>query len=134
MCKRGLTPADGLTSSFYNETEYLHGNTFLPYLNNVIYPNSTYTTNFETLDKMLLIEATEDTVVYPYQAEQFGGWEFTDDPKNLTLYSMTQAPFYNKFGLKTMNEAGKISFNSFKGNHLQFSNDFWNTQVLPHLK
>ena len=36
-------------------------------------------------------------------------------------------------GIKTMDEAGKIKLNSFVGNHLQFSDQFWNTEVLPYL-
>lgn len=38
--------------------------------------NGSYRANMVSLNKLVLVEATEDTVVYPYQSEQFGGYEW----------------------------------------------------------
>ncbi len=35
-----------------------------------------YKTNMLTLNALVLVEATEDEIVYPYQSEQFGGYRW----------------------------------------------------------
>ena len=92
--------------------------------------NATFKANWASLSKLVLIEATEDTVVYPYQSEQFGGYSpgTTDQVYNYT----TWGPYTSdSFGLRTLFEAGKVTLGSYKGDHLRFSDEFWNTQVLP---
>jgi hypothetical protein len=60
-----------------NETLYLTQNRFLPQLNNELpAKNGSYKANMVSLNKLVLVEATEDTIVYPYQSEQFGGYEW----------------------------------------------------------
>lgn len=50
-----------------------------------------------------------------------------------TIYNMTQGGVYiNDFiGLKELNEAGKIQFNSYAGQHVQFPQSFWDNVILP---
>ena len=36
--------------------------------------NATFKKQMTSLNKLVLVEATEDTSVYPYQSEQFGGY------------------------------------------------------------
>lgn len=122
--------------TFWNRTEYLGQNTFLPYLNNEIpgKHNATYTSNFRSLEKVLLGMALNDTVVYPHESEQFGGYAFTDGDKDTkTVYTMREWSQYKNdaFGLRTLDEAGKISFAQFQGDHLRFSDEWWNAVVLP---
>lgn len=60
-----------------NETLYLTENRFLPQLNNELpAKNGSYKAHMISLNKLVLVEATEDTIVYPYQSEQFGGYEW----------------------------------------------------------
>ncbi len=44
--------------------------------NEVSGKNASYKSNMLTLNKLVLAEATEDTIVYPYQSEQFGGYQW----------------------------------------------------------
>ena len=50
-----------------------------------------------------------------------------------TIYNMTEGGVYiNDFiGLKELNEAGKIQFNSYAGQHVQFPQSFWDNVILP---
>lgn len=124
-----------------NEQQYLDGNKWLTSLNNQgnfsgNNANSTYTSNWASLDQLLLVGATEDTVVYPWQSEWFGGWDWTDSPSApLTVFNYTEWPPYqnNAFGLKTLIDAGSVTFKSYAGDHLRFSTEFWNDNVLPVL-
>lgn len=116
-----------------NETQYLHENKYLPALNNQLpNRNASYVDAITKLDKMFLVEATKDTVVYPFASEQFGGYQFgTKD----TVFTLRQGRLYtdNLFGLKTLDQASKVQTSSFVGDHLRFSNQYWEDTILPVL-
>ncbi|KAA0163410.1 hypothetical protein FNF31_00587 [Cafeteria roenbergensis] len=115
-----------------NKSLYLSGNPFLPALNGQTTVNETYKRNFESLNSVTLGMALNDTVVYPKESEQFGGYAWgTKD----TVFTMRQADFYesNSFGLRTLNEAGKVSMVQYEGDHLRFSDAWWNANILPRL-
>lgn len=42
--------------------------------NDLAKKNQTFKANMISLNKLALVEATLDTIVYPYQSEQFGGY------------------------------------------------------------
>lgn len=75
--------------------------------------------NFAKTKRFVMIKAEKDSMVYPHEGEWWGS--FHADGK--TILSMKDTEWYKKdlFGLKTADQAGKIFFNSTKGNHLQFS-------------
>merc|ERR1719373_582071 len=82
---------------------------FLPYINNEIKgkENATYSANFKSLEKLVLVMAADDTVVKPKESEHFG---FFKDGSMSELVGMKDAPWYTEdwFGLKTLDQAGKI--------------------------
>merc|ERR1712217_547341 len=88
--------------------------------------NNTFKTNFESLKHMAMIKAMKDTMVFPNEGEWWGQFEEGSLKKVL---SMRDTPNYknNNFGLKTLDEANKLSFNTTAGNHLQFSQEelYW---------
>jgi palmitoyl-protein thioesterase len=98
---------------------------FLPYINNEVQgqENATYTSNFEALEKLVLVMAEDDTMVHPKESEHFG---YFKDGSNKELVDLQDAPWYteNWFGLKTLDEAKKIDFKSTPGNHLRFTQEF----------
>jgi palmitoyl-protein thioesterase len=81
----------------------------------------TFSTNFAKTKRFAMIKALGDSMVYPHEGEHWGA--FDSDGK--TLLTMKETEWYKKdlFGLKTADEAGKILFNTTKGNHLQFGHD-----------
>jgi len=83
--------------------------------------NATYKENFVKVKRYIMIKAEKDTMIYPNEGEWWGG--FSDDFK--TVVPMKEMPYYTEdtFGLKTVDEAGKIFFNSTAGDHLQFSKE-----------
>merc|ERR1712151_1353484 len=98
---------------------------FLPYINNEVQgqQNATYTKNFESLEKLVLVMAEGDTMVHPKESEHFG---YFKDGSMKELVAMEDAPWYteNWFGLKTLNEAKKIDQLSTPGNHLRIDQIF----------
>lgn len=83
--------------------------------------NQTYNDNFAKVKKFVWIMATEDGMVWPKEGEHWGA----PDPKDpfRRILPMNETEWYQKdlFGLKTAQEAGKNYFETFEGDHLQFS-------------
>lgn len=83
--------------------------------------NETLKENFAKTDQYVWVLGTEDTVVWPREGEWFGAMD-PEDPWN-TVLPMNETAWYKDdlFGLRTADEAGKNNFESFDGNHLDFS-------------
>ena len=102
---------------------YQHYARFLPDINNEKLPvsnNSTYTRNFLQLERLVLVKAKKDTMVFPSESEWFGEYA----PKDYaTVLSMKETEGYktDSFGLQSLHTAKKIHFESTEGNHLDFS-------------
>jgi len=82
--------------------------------------NQTLKDNF-IKTKFAMVKADKDSMVYPNEGEQWGA--IKDNGK--AIQSMTETKFYKQdlFGLKTVDEAGSMSFEETSGDHLQFTND-----------
>ena len=121
--------------SYDNETEYLTRNPFLPKINNQVQHgnSSLYKQRLSSLDNLVLAEALQDTVVYPYQSEQFGGYSW-DSGDNKTIFTFTESDQYvdNLLGLKDLYDNNQISFLSFEGDHLRFNDSWWAEEIMPY--
>jgi len=84
--------------------------------------NQTYKDNFVSVKRYAMIKAMKDTMVFPNEGEWWGHFE---DGSQKKVLSMKETRWYTEdlFGLKTVDEANKIVFNTTSGNHLQFSHD-----------
>ena len=73
---------------------------------------------------------TKDVVIHPRET----AW-FQHADVNGTVVPLNQTDFYKKdfIGLKTLVDAGKVTFGTFDGDHLQFTTDEFNTKVIPAL-
>ena len=95
----------------------------MPELNNEKNFNQTFKDNFASLDSLTLVKALNDTMVYPNDSEWFG---FFKDGSQKEKVAMKDTDLYknDNFGLKTLDEAGKITFYSTEGDHLSFGEAF----------
>ena len=82
--------------------------------------NATYKANFVTVNKYVMVKALLDTMVFPNEGEHWGHFE---DGTSYKAIPMAETRWYKEdlFGLKTVDEAGKIHFETTPGNHLQFT-------------
>merc|ERR1711920_551985 len=83
----------------------------------------TYSQNFKSLEKLVLVMAAGDTMVKPKESEHFG---FFKDGSMSELVDMRDAPWYTEdwFGLKSLDQAKKIDQYTTPGDHLRFTRDF----------
>jgi len=116
-----------------NLAEYRKYDHFLPYINNEVQgkQNSTYAENFKALEKLVLVMASDDTMVHPKESEHFG---FFKDGSLSELVDMKDAPWYKEdwFGLRALDAAKKIETYSTPGNHLQFGMAFLEQMVAKY--
>ena len=85
---------------------------------------------FSDINGGMFIKFSEDTVIYPKET----AW-FQQLDKNGDLLPLNATDFYNNdyIGLKSLNEAGKAKFITFKGDHLQFTEDDVKNTIIPFL-
>lgn len=84
--------------------------------------NATYKKNFIAVEKFIMVKAAKDTMIFPNDSEQWG--HFADGSLK-DIVAMKDTKWYTEdlFGLKTVDEAGKIFFEETSGDHLQFTNE-----------
>lgn len=95
--------------------------------------NQTLKDNYAKTETFVWIMATDDGMVWPKEGEQWGA----PDPKNpfQNILPREQTEWFQKdlFGLKTAEDAGKNHYESFKGDHLQFSMDDFDGWINTYL-
>jgi palmitoyl-protein thioesterase len=95
--------------------------------------NQTLKDNYAKTETFVWIMATDDGMVWPKEGEQWGA----PDPKNpfQNILPREQTEWFQKdlFGLKTAEDAGKNHYESFKGDHLQFSMDDFDGWISTYL-
>jgi len=111
----------------YKDSKYLSNSEIAQWNNeNSANVNQTFKDNFVKTKKFAMIKAMKDTMVFPNEGEWWGEFEAGSRSKVL---NMRQTPNYIKdlYGLKTVDQAGKIVMNTTSGNHLQFKEDqlYW---------
>lgn len=106
----------------HHMSEYLADSVFLPFVNNEEGDPAAMASNkerFSSLNGLMLVMFTEDSVVYPKESE----W-FQELNSMMRVEPLEKSAFYQSdaIGLKTLNEAGKVQFVSIVGDHLEFTN------------
>lgn len=121
----------------------LHTETpIMPNLNNLITRNTSYVAALAAIENIVLSEALNDTVVYPYQSEQFGGYAWTDaagkdKPTTLEFNSSANDQWAtDNLGLRTRAQTAPetLVLSSFEGDHIRFSDAYWDTVIMPFLQ
>lgn len=91
-----------------------------------------YETNLKKLNKMVLIKFNQDTMVVPRESSHFG---YYTPGQQTEISNMTDLPVFteDRIGLKDMLENDQIVFLSTDGDHLQFTEEFFEDQIVPYL-
>jgi palmitoyl-protein thioesterase len=114
-------------------TTYLKDSVFLPALNNE-HSSSDYASlrkaSFSGINAGLFVMFSEDTVIYPKETAHFAGLD-----KHGQVLKLEDSDFYKNdlIGLKTLNEAKKLKFDTVDGDHLQFTTEYIKDTLIPFL-
>ena len=95
--------------------------------------NQTLKDNWNKTKQFVWILATEDGMVWPREGEQWGAPDPQDPFHHILGMNETEWFINDLFGLKTAQENGKNFFESFEGDHLQFTLDQYNQWVATYL-
>lgn len=109
---------------------YKDHSVFLPSVNNEVNFDQEAYDRFSGLNKVFLGMFEKDTMIYPPSTAWF--YELQADGSILP-YDETSLYKNDQIGLRALNEAGKVVFHKFPGDHLQFSYDDIDEFVIPVL-
>nr|XP_002125680.1 palmitoyl-protein thioesterase 1 [Ciona intestinalis] len=116
-----------------HEDVYKSSNIFLPDLNNDVTVNEVYKQRLMSLNKFVMVKFTSDTMVQPIASEWFG---FYAPGQAETVQSLQESDLYknDQLGLKAMDQNGQLVFLATDGDHLQFTNEWFITNIIPYLQ
>lgn len=116
-----------------SEAEYKEKSIFLAEINQENVMNKTYKDNLMKLKNFVMVKFSEDTMVDPKDTEWFG---FYKPGQATDCYTLQESVLYteDRLGLKEMDAAGKLHFLTAEGNHLQFTQQFFNEKIIPFLQ
>lgn len=85
------------------------------------------------LKNFVMVMFGKDTMVDPKESEWFG---FYKPGQGKEMYTLQESPLYQEdwLGLKQMDHDKKLHFLTADGDHLQFTEQFFDEQILPFLK
>jgi len=114
---------------------YQQKSVFLSALNNEKTSTSAYSqlraSKFADINAGLFVMFSDDTMIYPKETAWFQSLNDKGE-----VMKLEDSEFYknDSIGIKTLNEAGKLTFTQFKGDHLQFTTDDIKNTIIPFLK
>ncbi|XP_067281837.1 palmitoyl-protein thioesterase 1 [Pseudorasbora parva] len=116
-----------------NDDLYKKYSLFLADINQERVVNETYKKNLMSLNKFVMVKFLQDTMVDPVDSEWFG---FYKAGQGKELETLQESAIYteDRLGLAKMDSAGKLVFLASEGNHLQFTREWFNENLLPYIR
>jgi len=93
--------------------------------------NATYATLLSSVNKYVLVTALNDTVVYPKESEDHAYWVWGSMTET-TTFNTTDGYNGDWIGLKTMDGKNQVDHLAYIGEHVRWSEQFWNTSIIPY--
>ncbi|XP_073678296.1 palmitoyl-protein thioesterase 1 isoform X2 [Garra rufa] len=116
-----------------NDDLYTKHSLFLADINQERVVNETYKKNLMSLNKFVMVKFLQDTMVDPVDSEWFGFYKPGQDKE---LETLKESAIYkeDRLGLAEMDSAGKLVFLASDGDHLQFTREWFNENLLPYIR
>nr|ACI69196.1 Palmitoyl-protein thioesterase 1 precursor [Salmo salar] len=116
-----------------NDDLYKKHSLFLADVNQERVVNETYKKNLQLLDKFVMVKFLQDSVVDPVDTEWFG---FLKTGQAKETETLQESVLYreDRLGLAAMEAAGKLDFLATEGDHLQFTDEWFNAKLVPYLR
>lgn len=116
-----------------NDDLYKKHSLFLADINQERVVNVTYKKNLMALEKFVMVLFEEDSVVDPVVTEWFG---FLKTGQAQVTETLQESVLYteDRLGLAQMDKAGQLVFLKTKGDHLQFTREWFTENLLPYIR
>ena len=117
----------------YQYDQYMKDNVYLKDLNNEgPKKNQNYKNRIISLNKMLLVKGSLDTIISPRESSWF---EFYDK-KGEKIVPLKQSDFYinDYLGIKALDQKKKLKFVTFNQKHVKYSEKEFATHIIGFLK
>ena len=117
----------------YQYDQYMKDNVYLKDLNNEgPKKNQNYKNRIISLNKMLLVKGSLDTIISPRESSWF---EFYDK-KGEKIVPLKQSDFYinDYLGIKALDQQNKLKFVTFNQKHVKYSEKEFATHIIGFLK
>jgi palmitoyl-protein thioesterase len=113
----------------YYYDRYTSSCIFLPDINNEMTVNEAYRTNLKRLRKFVMVKFLKDSMVEPRESQHFG---FYKEGQAVIELKLNQTRLYHedRLGLKEMDELGKLVFLDYDGDHLQFTLEWFQREIV----
>ncbi|CAL6072060.1 Palmitoyl-protein_thioesterase [Hexamita inflata] len=119
----------------YEPRAFIEAKTHLAYLDNEVEHNEQFKQNFCSAELIVLFGSQNDGIIVPYQSSFFGQYENGDDGQISDMQDRDVYK-YNKFGLKTMHQQGKLIMveTSYKHTEYFHSVKFLSVELIKWIK
>ncbi|KAM4797382.1 palmitoyl-protein thioesterase 1 [Rhinophrynus dorsalis] len=115
-----------------NEDTYRNSSIFLADINQERTVNKSYKQNLQALQKFVMVKFFNDTMVDPPDTEWFGFYRPGQSKETIRLQDSILYT-EDRLGLREMDKAGKLVFLGAEGDHLRFTEEWFNEKILPFL-
>ncbi|GAM27989.1 hypothetical protein SAMD00019534_111650, partial [Acytostelium subglobosum LB1] len=113
--------------------EYLDKSQFLADINNArSEKNDTYKKNMISLNELVLVMFTNDTMVIPRESEWFGFYQY-GQARDVVPMEETDLYTQDWIGLQYLDKEGRVTKIPCEGNHLQFTDVWFNQYLIPYM-
>jgi len=119
-----------------NKQKYMQKSVLLAdVLNERAQKNATIRANWLKLNSLLMAEATKDTMLVPRDTELGGMWQWGSSGNRAPIVALRESEGYQGdwAGWKTLDQQGKLRNSTFVGEHIRFSDQWFDQEVLPLL-
>lgn len=101
-------------------------------INNEKTTNPEYINNLKQLENFVMVMFSQDTMVVPKESSHFAYYAPGQDQDVVSLFE-SDIFTLDRLGLQTLNATGRLHFLEMDGDHLQFTEDEFVTQIVPFL-
>jgi len=112
------------------EEEYKNYSTFIAEINNEREINEDYIRNLASLNKIVLVKFTQDSLVQPRESQWFQFYTPKQD-KEIQPFEASNAA--KNLRLEPLLKQNKIVFLESEGDHLQFTKEWFQRNIYPYL-
>ncbi|KAK6203186.1 Alpha/Beta hydrolase protein [Scheffersomyces amazonensis] len=129
--QKRVIPAQYFRDPYVYETYLKHSNFLADVNNEKEIVNQTYKENFQNLNKLILIDFTQDTTLVPKDS----AWFYDSEAETGETLEFTETRIYKEvlIGLQKLYKENRIDFLSIEEDHMRITDEYFNKIAIEYL-